>query len=59
MNATHTIVSVAPFTAIEVGALSGNEATCTCGHVVRTSLSANVARREGYAHADYMNKTGR
>lgn len=55
MTTTHT-TSVASFDATETGALSGHAATCSCGHVMRTSLSAREAQKLGYAHADYMNR---
>lgn len=55
----HTIIEVAPFTASEPGALDGHDATCSCGFVAKTSLSANVARRAGQDHADFMNRLER
>ena len=52
----HTIISVESFTATEAGALGGNKATCSCGYVMRTSLSALFAQRDGIAHVAYMNR---
>ncbi len=52
---THKIISVEAVAKTEPGALDGFEATCSCGHKMRTSLSANAARELGWGHANYMN----
>ena len=52
----HTIISVESFTATEAGALDGNKATCSCGYVVRTSLSKGQAGLEGLHHVNWMNR---
>lgn len=56
MATAHIIVSVRTFEATEDGALSGNEAVCSCGDTYRNSMSASEALGQGNAHADYMNK---
>lgn len=43
MATTHQLVNVEAFSATQPGALDGHQATCACGHVERTSLSAGAA----------------
>lgn len=54
--AMHTIISVESFTATSPTALDGNKATCSCGYVVRTSLSKGQAGLEGLHHVNWMNR---
>jgi hypothetical protein len=53
---SHTIISVHPIGPSEPGALGGHEAECSCGYRMSTSLSATEAARQGYDHAEYMNR---
>lgn len=55
---THTIKTGA-IAASESGALDGFEARCSCGFRATTSLSEREALKQGVAHADYMQRTGR
>ncbi len=52
----HEIIKVTEHQATKPGELDGHAAFCSCGFVAKTSLSAQVAEREGQSHADYMNK---
>ncbi len=56
MTTTHTTESVTAFDASEPGALSGYAATCSCGYVMKTSLSEREAAKLGDAHAQFMNR---
>jgi hypothetical protein len=51
----HSIVIVQAHKATQPGALDGHEAICSCGYVMRTSLSAFFAADDGRKHAEYMN----
>ncbi len=52
---THTILTIAAFPATEPGALSGHMAVCSCGDIMRTSLSTQQALILGDEHMDYHN----
>ena len=52
----HTILSVTAHEAREVGALAGWEALCSCGFRTGNSLGERWAARQGWEHAEYMNR---
>jgi len=51
----HTITSVQALAA-NAGSLAGFEATCSCGFRTSTSLGRRFAVRQGWDHAEYMNR---
>jgi hypothetical protein len=56
MTSSHSIIAVQPSPASGPGALDGNEAVCSCGYCMSTSLSASEAARLGAAHVAYMER---
>jgi len=53
--ALHEIVHVGFKPASCIGALDGNEAVCSCGYRMGTSLSEREALRLGVEHVNFMN----
>ena len=56
MVKVHEIILVEACDASEPGALSGNAAHCSCGEILKTSLSADHASSLGEQHATYYNR---
>lgn len=54
----HTLGPVVAFEASEPGALSGHAVTCSCGMVIRTSLSVAMARSDARRHVAVAEEMG-